>query len=152
MSLFSNALKQAIQEAGLSQLAVAENSLASQAQLSRYLSGEPPQRPPRDVFESLVEALPKFRTPLVIAYLEDELPPKYRDQYQIEERRRGSGSSTRVKEEPDRPPAFRSRMPQDLRDAHDRIGAAALENQYVANTIKNLAGFVPDDLAGFVPD
>ncbi|MEN3369991.1 MAG: hypothetical protein V7609_2134 [Verrucomicrobiota bacterium] len=141
MSLFSNALRLAIQESGLSQVAVSEKSGSSQAQLSRYLSGEPPQRPPRDVFENLVDVFPQSRVHLVAAYLEDELPPKFRDQFEIAVRR---GGSSRVREEAERSPSFRSRMPHDLRAAHDRIGRAALENEFVANTIKSLAGFVPE--------
>src|SRR5438270_624613 len=99
MSQFSNQLRIAIEAGGLSQLGLSERSGISQAQISRYLAGDPPHRPPPEALESLIEALPKSRSNLVIAYLEDELTPKLRSRYEISERS-AERSSGRVKEEP----------------------------------------------------
>ncbi|MEY2509418.1 MAG: helix-turn-helix protein [Verrucomicrobiota bacterium] len=125
MSQFSSQLTTSSEEAGLTQTAIREKTEISQGTLSRYFSGD--YLPPLDQLEKLLSVFPaQQQRALVLAFLEDNVPGKFRGQVVI------SHAGTRSKEEP---PVYRSRMPRELREAYDGLGRKALEHTEVADSL-----------------
>ena len=129
MSQFSNQLQKSIEDECFTQAQVVEKIGVSQGQMSRYVNGE--NRPEPDIFDKLCALFPeKQRVALVLAYLLDDVPPRFRNLITIAPATRNA----RVTEDP---PVYRSRMPKKLRAAYDFLGAAALDKPKVAQMIIN---------------
>ncbi len=129
MSQFSNQLQASIEAQGFSQVEIVEKIGVSQGQTSRYVNGE--NRPEPDVFEKLCEIFPtEERVRLIVAYLADDVPVRYRNLISIEP----TEKSARTAEES---PVYRSRMPRKLREAYDYLGSAALEKPAIAQMLIN---------------
>jgi transcriptional regulator with XRE-family HTH domain len=126
MSQFSNQLQASMEELGLTQVDVREKAGFAQSQMSRYINGE--NRPEPEALEKLMALFPeKHRVALLLAYVVDDVPQRYRGLLHISPR-----ANSRVQEEP---PVYRSRMPKKLRSAYDFLGSAALEKPSVAESL-----------------
>ena len=142
MSKFSNELQRTIEARKTTQAALAASTGVSQGQMSRYVNGE--NRPDLDF---VIKLLKEFELPdqllLNAAYAEDNIVPELRSQLSVVPR---DNRSTRVMEraETEAGPAFRRRMPDPLRLAHDRLGRVAVEDPKVARTLIHLASLFPD--------
>jgi hypothetical protein len=129
MSQFSNQLQASMEECDFTQTDIVEKIRISQGQMSRYVNGE--NRPEPGVVDELVGLFPeKQRTALLMAYLQDDVPARFRNLIIISP----AASSARITEDS---PVYRARMPKRLRTAYDFLGAAALEKPRVAQTLIN---------------
>lgn len=128
MSLYSNQLRTSIEDCSeISRQVIEDKAGVSQPQLTRYLRGE--HRPPRDVFEAIAKLFPvEHQLKLLLAYLEDEIPPGMRDLVLLQP----ADTSARTKESA---PTYRTRMNKELRAAHDFLGADALEHADTADIL-----------------
>jgi hypothetical protein len=116
-----------MEECDFTQTDICEKGRFALSQVNRYVHAI--DRPETESFEKLASLFPpKHRIALLLAFLEDEVPAKYRNLISITPRTGGS----RVSEEPS---IYRSRMPTELRTAYDGLGAAALEKPAVAQSL-----------------
>lgn len=121
-----------MEEEGFTQMHVVERGGISQGQMSRYVNGE--NRPELEVFERICGLFSeKRRTALILAYLLDDVPPRFRSLVTISPS--ANGVTSRGVEDPTQ--VYRSRMPKELRAAYDYLGAAALEKKNVAQMLIN---------------
>ncbi len=131
MSQFSNQFQTALEEAGLSQTDACEKTKISSAQMSRYVSGE--NRPEQDSLELLLKLFDeRNRTALLLAYLNDDIPAKYRRLVAVTP----GESSRRTAEEP---PLYRTQMPRRLRAALDFVGERSIDDERAATVLINTA-------------
>ena len=129
MSQFSNQLQASIEECNFTQCHLVDNADVSPGQICRYVAGE--NRPEPKVFKKISALFPeKHRTPLILAYLLDDVPPRFRNLVTIEPSRTGSHDA-------EQEPVYRSRMPKQLREAYDYLGRAALEKPSIAQILIN---------------
>jgi transcriptional regulator with XRE-family HTH domain len=127
VSQFSNQLQGAIEQQGFTQVDVCDKTGVSQGQLSRYVAGK--DRPSPEALDQLAKAFDeKNRTRLLVAYLEDDIPPGMRALATV----KSKTSESKTSEEPT---VYRSRMPKKLRAAYDYLGAAALEKPSIAQML-----------------
>ena len=127
MSQFSNQFAKSLEECELTQTAVQEKTELSQGSISRYVNGE--IRPDIEALEKICLVFPKeHRVALLLAYLDDDIPRSLNNLVAVE----AKTPTVRVQEDS---PAYRARMPKELRDAYDHLGAAALEDASIAQVI-----------------
>lgn len=116
---------------GFTQAYVVDRGGISQGQMSRYVNGE--NRPELEAFERICGLFSeKHRVALILAYLLDDVPPRFRTLVTISPSANGN---SRGAEDPTQ--VYRSRMPKELRAAYDYLGAAALEKKNVAQMLIN---------------
>jgi transcriptional regulator with XRE-family HTH domain len=126
VSQFSSQLQASMEADRLTQQAILDKIDISQGALSRYCNGS---RPVADQLEKLLGVFSSGqRVALLTAYLEDEIPGKYRGLVVIEP----AAGGDRIKEPA---PVYRSRMPRDLREAWEGLGRKALEHPEVADSL-----------------
>ncbi len=132
-NLFSVQLKASLEADNLKQGALADGHTISQAQISRYLSGE--NRPPPETLDLLLPRFSDEQALLVaLAYVEDYIPPSKSRLIKVElQNRRGLAQV---------PTVNYSRVPTDVRRALERLAAAASENPTVATYIRSADALV----------
>src|SRR5437868_4074171 len=135
MSQFSNQLQASLEAAGLTQTDVCEKADISQGQMSRYVNGE--NRPEQEFLERLLKLFDeKNRTLLLVAYLNDGVPPKYRRLVNVSP---GEPKTAYAAEES---PPYRSQMPRRLRAAFDFLGERSISDPRAATMVTDFAELV----------
>jgi transcriptional regulator with XRE-family HTH domain len=86
VSFFSDALDSLMREKSFTQLALSRRASVHQGQLSQYLNGQ--GRPEMAGLERLCDAFGAEGVTLLVAYLRDEVPEKFRNEVEIRTRKK----------------------------------------------------------------
>ena len=125
MSRLSTELRIIIEELEISQGELARMAGLPQGQISRYLSGntDPTPETLKKIFLAFAE---KERARLAVAHLNDQLPEYAAKLVRIE---------SCIAQDADKPSRALRKLPRALREAFDRLEAAAAEENDIAEAI-----------------